>query len=77
VCDGFVTAWGGDAGSSICLRVLCSGSGWSRRMAGACWSIMRWCRQKELWEHDLTSCLLKEEDEPLFLSKKTPKKDGW
>ena len=43
MCDGFATAWGGDAGISSCLRVLCSGSGWSRRMAGACWVVGASC----------------------------------
>ena len=36
----------------------------------------RWCGRKGCWEHDLTSCLLKQEDGPLFLSKRTPKKNA-
>ena len=43
MCDGFVTAWGGNAGSISCLGVLCSGSGSSRQMAGACWLVGASC----------------------------------
>jgi len=62
---GFATAWGCDAGSSRCLRFLCSGSGCSRQMAGACWVVGASCGDvDERHDGNMTSL-------PVRLRKKT------